>query len=107
MRTNKNTITEPQLWVDDHHGQYMGKIAYEQLNDRYKAQANKALSEEDIKSILDTDCEFHHESVDNFTRIDFETETGQKFNLQFAEGGIWLIPFCFYRSKQANEFFGC
>ena len=106
MKTNKNTILQPELFVDDHHGIYMGQIAYQSLNDRYKKQVAKHLSKEDIEAIQDVDNEWYNEAVDNFTQIEFKTETGQKFNIQFAEGGLWVIPFCFYRSKQANDFFG-
>lgn len=30
----KNKFTEPELLVDDHHGIYMGKFAYEFLKER-------------------------------------------------------------------------
>lgn len=106
MKTSKNTIVEPELFVDDHHGQYMGELAYEYLNARYKAQVKKQLSDFDIEAIQDTDSEFYYDAVNNFTNVVFKTNTGQKFNIQFAEGGLWIIPFCFMRSKKANEFFG-
>jgi hypothetical protein len=106
MNTNKDTITEPELFVDDHHGQYMGKIAYEQLADEYKVQAQKALSTETIADLLNMESEFHHDAVDEFTRVEFVRPSGQKFNIQFAEGGMWIIPYCFMRSKAAADFFG-
>lgn len=99
-------MREPELWVNDSHGIYMGKIAYEQLNERYKKQANDCLNVDEIWAIEEMDDEEYNDAVDKFTQIEFKTESGQKFNIQFAEGGLWVIPFCFYRSKQANEFFG-
>lgn len=101
----KTKFTEPKLFVDDRHGIYMGKYAYETLAPRYKKQADKALGEY-IKDITDTQSEFHDEACNILTEITFITETGQKWQLQYAEGGMWAIPFCFLRSKQANEFFG-
>jgi hypothetical protein len=107
MKHTKNTITEPELFVDDHHGQYMGKIAWEQLAERYKVQAKIALSDEDIKCIeAGPDDEFHCDAMDNFTNVEFRTETGQKFFIQYAEGGMWVLSACFLRSKAASEFFG-
>lgn len=107
MKQTKNTITEPQLFVDDHHGQYMGQIAWEQLAERYKKQAAKVLSAEDIKSIENgPEDEWHCEAMDNFTRIEFHTPTGQKFYIDYAEGGMWVLSASFLRSKAASEFFG-
>jgi hypothetical protein len=97
---------EPTLLVDDHHGIYMGKIAYEILNERYKKQISKVASKEDIETLMNVEDEWHHDVCDrilaNFT---FTTETGQKFCLAYAEGGIWAIPNCF-RGKKLEEFFG-
>jgi hypothetical protein len=107
MRTSKNTITGPELFVDDHHGQYMGQIAWQQLAERYKLQAKKQLSAETIASIeAGPDDEYHHESCDSFTNCTFKTPTGQKLSIQYAEGGMWIIPACF-TGKKAEEFFGC
>jgi len=107
MKTNKNTILGPELFVDGHHGIYMGKLAYEYLAEEYKKQALKKLGKETIDEILDMDHENHHEAVDEFTRIQFKRPTGQKFTINFAEGGMWVIPNCFWRTKEADSFFGC
>jgi len=106
MKTNKSTMTQPELLVDDHHGIYCGKFAYEYLNDFYKAQAKKQLSQETINDLLNIDSEFHHDAVDSFMNCTYKTPTGQKFSIQFADGGVWIIPNCFARSKAANDFFG-
>ncbi len=105
MKTNKNTITEPQLFVDDHHGIYMGQIAWQQLADRYKKQAEKVLSNEDIADLQNPDSENYCEVCDEFCNIIFKTETGQKLQIQYAEGGMWIIPACF-RGTKYDEFFG-
>lgn len=103
----KAKFRTPELFVDDLHGRYMGQIAYEQLADPYLKQANKTLSKEDIQSLLDgPDNEWYDKATDNLTNISFKTPTGQRFNINFAEGGLWCIPLCYYRTKQANDFFG-
>jgi len=107
MKKNKNTITEPQLFVDDHHGQYMGQIAWQQLAEFYKKQALKVLSAETVKSLEDgPEDEWHFDACDSLTNLEFKSPTGQKLFIQYAEGGIWILPACFLRSKAANEFFG-
>ncbi len=106
MKTNKNTITSPELFVDDHHGQYMGQIAWQILADRYKKQAKKHLSEDTIKSLeIGPDDEFHFDACYNLTNVQFHTPTGQKFYINYAEGGMWILSACFLRSKAASEFF--
>lgn len=106
MTTNK-TIVSPELFVDDHHGQYMGQIAWQQLAERYKSQAKKVLSAETIKSIENgPDDEWHCDAMDSFTNVTFKTPTGQKFYIQYAEGGMWVLSAYFLRSKEANDFFG-
>lgn len=102
----KTKFKEPELFIGDQHGIYIGKFAYEALAERYKAQVAKHMSAEAIKSLQDTCDEFYNESCDELTEITFKTETGQKWQLQYAEGGMWGIPFCFLRSKKANYFFG-
>jgi hypothetical protein len=107
MKTTKKTILQPELLVDDHHGQYMGQLAWQYLADRYKKQAAKVLSAETIKSLENgPEDEWHFEACDSLTNVEFKTETGQKVTIQNAEGGIWAIPACFMRSKAANNFFG-
>ena len=64
------------------------------------------MSKESIESLLNIDDEFYDESCDELTNVELKTPTGQKFHIQYAEGGMWLIPNCFYRTKAANEFFG-
>ncbi len=105
--TNKHTITEPELFIDDNRGQYMGQEAWRCLAERYKKQAKKVLSAEDIESLeAGPENEWHFEACDNLTKVEFSTPTGQKFYIQYAEGGMWILSKYFLRSKQANEFFG-
>lgn len=105
--TNKNTIKEPELFVNDHHGIYMGQIAWQQLSERYKKQAKKVLSKDDISSLENgPDDEFYFEACDNLTNVEFHTPTGQRLFINYAEGGMWILSKYFLRSKQANEFFG-
>ena len=83
----------------------MGKFAWEVLADKYKKQAKKHLTEDTINDLSNVDSEFYDDACDSLTQITFKTETGQQWNLQYAEGGIWAIPKCF-RGKKASEFFG-
>lgn len=102
----KPKFNQPELFVDDHHGVYMGQIAFNQLAPRYKDQAIKQMSSEDVQSLLNgPDDEFYFDGCDSLTNVVFKSETGQKMSIQYADGGMWLIPNCFLRTKQANEFF--
>lgn len=96
----KTKFKEPELFIDDNRGIYMGSEAYKALAPRYKAQVAKHMSAEAIESLQNTECEFYDESCDKLTEIIFVTETGQKWQLQYAEGGIWAVPACFMRSKR-------
>jgi hypothetical protein len=103
---NKERITSPQLFVGDNEGQFMCQSAWDQLADRYKEQARKVLSPKVIAAIeAGPDDEFHCEACDNFTRVEFKTPTGQKFHIDYAEGGMWVFSAQFMRSKAAKEFF--
>ena len=102
---NKVKWNYPTLLVDDHHGIYMGKLAYEYLSDRHKKQAQKHLSDADIEALQDTENEWYWEACDALCSIVFRTKTGAKFTLAYAEGGIWAIPACL-RGRKLEEFFG-
>lgn len=107
MKRNKNTMTEPELMCNDAHGIYMMQLTYDSLLPRYKKQALKELGEETIQDIIDgPDNEFHFDACNSLTNVTFKTETGQKFTIQYAEGGTWAIPACFARSRAASVFFG-
>lgn len=102
----KKKWTEPELMSDDHNGRYMGQHVWKTLAERYKIQARTKLSAEDIASLeAGPDDEFYDEACDNLTNVNFRTETGQKFTIQYAEGGMWAIPACF-RGEKAEKFFG-
>jgi len=103
----KTKFKTPELFIDDHHGVYMGQIAWSQLANQYKLQAKKVLSEATIKDLENVESEFHCDACDQLTNVKFKTPTGQQWSLQYAEGGMWAIPQCFYRTKEANNFFGC
>lgn len=103
MKTVK--FNSPKLFVDDHHGKYMMQFAWEQLAERYKAQAKKVLSQDEIEDLTDCEKEFHYDACDRLTQVTFKTPTGQKWNLQYSEGGIWAIPYCF-KGKKREDFFG-
>jgi len=107
MRTTK--WNEPELMADDHHGVYMMQLLVSQNKadntDLWK-QIQKQMSESDLSAILEgPDCEWHFEACDSLTNQTFKTKTGQKYSIQYAEGGLWAIPFCF-KGQKASEFFG-
>jgi len=107
MRTTK--WNEPELMADDHHGVYMMQLLVSQNKadntDLWK-QIQKQMSESDLSAILEgPDCEWHFEACDSLTSKTFKTKTGQKYSIQYAEGGLWAIPFCF-KGQKASEFFG-
>ncbi len=96
---------EPSLLVDDHHGQFMMQMLFKEgLDSRYLKQAKKQIGNEAYQAVLDgPDNESHFDACDEVTNCIFKTPTGQKFTIQYAEGGIWAIPYCF---KNTEEFFG-
>lgn len=101
--------TEPSLLVDSHHGVYMMQLLVEQ-NKRERTrlwkQISVQLSEEDRQAILEgPENEWHTEACDTLTNKTFTTETGQKYTIEYAEGGLWAIPFCF-KGKARSDFFG-
>jgi len=108
MKTTK--WTEPELMVDDHHGVYMMQLwalTNKANNKTVWKQIEKTLDSESIESLLNgPDDENHFEACQDVENMTFKTETGQKFSIAYAEGGLWAIPFCF-RGKKADDFFGC
>jgi len=93
----QTTTTEPQLYVDSHHGIYSYQLAWQWLRDEYKQQArDRGLSAEDIKSLENgPDDEFYHDAADSLTQITFtDIETGVNYYLGNLadECDIWFIP---------------
>lgn len=105
----KTKWTQPELLADDHHGQHMMQLLFEKgLRKRYLRQLKKKLPEWAYNAILaGPDNESHYEACDLVNNATLTTETGQKWSIQYAEGGLWAIPACFMRTKQAEGFFGC
>jgi len=105
MKKNQNTITEPILLVDDHHGIYMGQIAWEILADRYKKQAIAQGFDDEFQSdISNIENEFYCDACDKLTYITFKTPSGQKFWINYYDGGMWIISAYVMRSKQFTDF---
>jgi hypothetical protein len=99
---------EPELMADDHHGQYMMQLLVKDgLKPFILNQIKKQVTPETWESLQDVNNEWHFDACDTVTGLTLKTETGQKFSLQYAEGGLWAIPACFMRTKKANDFFGC
>jgi len=106
MKKNQNTITEPILLVNDANGIYMGKFAWESLADRYRYQAiAQGFNEEFQSDISDIESEFYCDACDKLTSITFKTPSGQKFWINYFDGGMWIISAYVMRSKQFTDFF--
>lgn len=104
----KKKWDEPELMADDHHGQYMMQLLCKDILPIYQNQIIRKIGKDGWQAIMDgPDNEIHFEVCDEITNIELKTQTGQKFSLQYAEGGIWAIPACFMRTKKANDFFEC
>ena len=105
MKKNQNTITEPILLVDDHHGIYMGKFAWESLAERYKKQAiAQGFNQEYQSDISNIENEFYCDACDMLTGITFKTPSGQRFWITYSDGGMWIISLYVLRSKQFKDF---
>lgn len=107
MLHSKTFFNQPELLCNDAHGVYMMQLTFKDLLPTYQRQAKKAIGEDAINDILaGPDCEWHFEACDSLTNVTFKTPSGQKFSINYGEGGIWAIPNCFLRTKAAEEFFG-
>lgn len=102
-------MLEPTLLADDHHGQYMMQLLIDGgLKPYILNQIKKQVCSETWESLKSIDDEFHFDACDTVTNLTLKTETGQKFSIQYADGGLFAIPNCFARSsKKMSEFFGC
>lgn len=100
MRTNRNTIVEPVLMVDSHHGIYSYKIFMEQLNAHYKKQIPSELR----KELRDVEGENYVEAWDEVYNITFKSPSGQKLFVHENDGDIWFVPAFYARTKAGQEF---
>lgn len=106
MAHSKSYFKEPELMADDHHGVYMMQLLAKELLPRYQKQIEKAIGPEAWQSVINgPDDEHHWDACDSVTNVTLTTPTGQKWSLQYAEGGIWAIPACFTRTKKFESFF--
>jgi hypothetical protein len=98
MKTSKNTILEPVLMVDSHHGTYSPKIFLETVNAEIKKQIPANLRIE----LRNPEGENYWDAWDKVLDIVFKVGR-QKFFLDSVDGDIWLIPFCYTRTKEYKE----
>ncbi len=105
MKTTKETILEPVLMVDSHHGIYGPKIFLETLAPKLKKQIPKYITEtlkkgpNYQKSLMDDD---YWDVWNEVTNIQFK-HNNQKLYVEERDGDIFLIPACFYRTKEYKE----
>jgi hypothetical protein len=96
-------FTSPELLVDSHHGIYSHQLALKDLLPRYQKQALKQIGAEDVQAIKDgPDNEWYWEAANNLEGVTFRTPTGQKFSIVSNED-IWLVPACFMRKKEYED----
>jgi hypothetical protein len=105
----KRKWTTPDLLVDDHHGVYMMHLLVKgekQHRGRIYHELQKNLNPFALRSLLaGPDDEGYWEACDRVTQLTFTTPTGQKYVIDYVEGGLWAIPFCF-RGKAREAFYG-
>lgn len=99
-------MTKPEILVNDHHGQYMMQLLVENLSEHYKQQFVEKTPnwvQEAIKSVEHPE---HIEACVYITdNLNFQTEDGIEFGIDYVEGGLYAIPVSFYGSEEAQSFF--
>jgi hypothetical protein len=100
MKTSKDTILEPVLMVDGHHGIYSPKIFLEILNAELKKQIPATLRAD----LRNPEGENYWNAWDQVTQITFKIRN-QKLLIEEIEGDIFFVPFCYLRSKEYKENF--
>jgi len=98
MKTNRNTITEPQLIVNSAHGQYIPKIFLETICAEIKSQ----IPATDRIILRNPDHEDYWEAWADTLDRNYKLGT-QKVRFEHIEN-LWLVPACFARSKAYKEF---
>jgi hypothetical protein len=99
MKTNSNTITQPMLFINSAHGQYIPQIFSEMIADELRNQ----IDSETLQDLSSPENEFYCEAWDNVLYKTFKTKSGQKVHFEQIEGDVWCIPACFARTKEYKE----
>lgn len=90
-------MTQPELFVDSHHGVYMYQLAWNYLSDTFKQQAREqGITKEDEQDLVNgPDSEHYFDAADTLERVIFILpDTGDKFYIGHLsdESDLWLIP---------------
>jgi hypothetical protein len=109
MKKRQRRWTTPDLLVDDHHGVYMMHLLVKgerQFRGRIYHELQKNLNPFILRAILQgPDHEDYFEACDRITQLTFTRPSGQRFVIDYVEGGLWAIPNCF-RGKAREAFYG-
>lgn len=98
MKTTKNTILEPVLMVDSHHGIYSAQIFVETLHEDLKKQ----IKPEILEDLKNPENEFYWESWESVLDMEFKWNRQKVFVMQIED--VWIVPACYLRTKQGQEF---
>jgi len=99
MKANSNTITQPLLFIDSAHGQYIPQIFSEMIADNLRKQ----IDEETLKDLSSPENEYYYEAWGEILYKTFKTFSGQKIHFEQIDGDVWVIPACFARTKEYKE----
>lgn len=98
MKTNKNTMTHPELFINSAHGQYIPQIFGQTISEWFKKQIKEDL----LNDISNTENEQYWDAWDMILGMTFKTPSGQKFHVEQVED-VWIIPACYARTKEYKE----
>ena len=109
MTKRQRRWTTPDLLVSDNQGVYMMHILVQGEKDfrgRIYHELQKNLSPFKLRALLaGPDHELYWEACDRVTQLTFTRPSGQKFIIDYVEGGLWAIPHCF-RGRAREAFYG-
>jgi hypothetical protein len=98
MKTSKNTITQPELFLDGSRGIYIPQTFAQIIAQELKDQIRPEL----LEGISNPDNEHYWDSWDSILNGTYKTKSGQKFWFE-QNDDLWLIPACFARTKEYKQ----
>ena len=99
MKTNKNTITKPELFINSAHGIYIPQIFAQQIDEHYKKQIDAQV----LADLSSPENEFYWDAWNYIEGKLFKTPTGQKIFFLQPDGDLWVVPACYIRTKEYKE----
>ena len=109
MNKRQRRWTKPDLLVDERHGVYMMHLLVKgekSHRGRIYHELEKNLNTFLLRAILQgPEHENYWEACDRVTQLTFTRPSGQRFIIDYVNGGLWAIPHCF-RGKAREDFYG-